>query len=122
MKIKKLKRCLQFTAGDNSQLREIINPRKDKYRLNYSLAYARVKKGMKTLRHRLKYSEVYYILKGKGMMYINKEKKIVNTNDTIYIPPNSVQCIKNIGNCDLKFLCIVDPAWEPNCEEVIENG
>jgi len=38
----------------------------------------------------------------------------------IYIPPNSVQRIKNIGPNDLIFLCIVDPAWKPEDEELVE--
>ena len=89
--------------------------------MNYSLAYAKVKPGKKTLKHRLKYSEVYYILKGKGVMYIEKEKKTVGPSDTIYIPPGSMQCIENTGKIDLEFLCIVYPAWQPECEEVLEK-
>lgn len=121
MKIKKLKDCKQFIAGDNSILREILNPHKESLELNYSLAYAKVKPGKKTLKHRLKYSEVYYILKGKGMMYIDKEKRSVNSGDTIYIPPDSIQSIKNTGKSDLEFLCIVNPPWEPACEEILER-
>ncbi len=121
MKIKRLKECKQFIAGDNSILREILNPRKESLKLNYSLACAKVKPGKMTLKHRLKYSEVYFILKGKGIMYIDKEKKIVNPCDTVYIPPGSIQCIKNIGQEDLEFLCIVDPAWVLDCEEVFKE-
>jgi mannose-6-phosphate isomerase-like protein (cupin superfamily) len=37
----------------------------------------------------------------------------------IYIPPNSIQRIKNTGMNDLIFLCIVDPAWKSEDEELV---
>lgn len=121
MRIKQLKRIKEFIAGDNSQLKEIINPRKENLKLRYSLAYARVGKNKRTLKHRLKFSEVYFIVKGTGVMHIGKDKKIVKSADTIYIPPGSIQFIENKGKSPLEFLCIVDPAWEPGCEEALEK-
>lgn len=53
-------------------------------------------------------------------MHIENEQKKVTQGDTVYIPPNSAQYIKNTGNHDLKFLCIVDPAWKKEDEEIIE--
>ncbi|MEO0162775.1 MAG: cupin domain-containing protein [candidate division WOR-3 bacterium] len=122
MLIKRLKNLKTFIAGDNSKLKEILNPRKENLELRYSLAYARVGKNKKTLKHRLKYSEVYFILKGIGVMHINNEEKCVKPGDTIYIPPGSIQFIENKGKTPLEFLCIVDPAWEPACEEVVEGN
>jgi len=119
MTIKHLKNCAQFIAGDNSQLREILNPKKEKLKINYSLAWAKVKPGKKTLPHKLKYSEVYFILSGKGIIHIDNEKKLVQKNDTIYIPPRAIQFIENISKSALKFLCVVDPAWEPEVEQII---
>ncbi len=119
MHIKHLVDCAQFIAGDRSKLREILNPRKEKLKINYSLAWAKVEPGKKTLPHRLRYSEVYYILTGRGIMHINKKKKPVRKNDTVYIPPNSIQWIENCGKKALEFLCIVDPAWHPGCEKII---
>jgi mannose-6-phosphate isomerase-like protein (cupin superfamily) len=120
MYIKDLKRCKKITAGDNSTLRELLNPSKENLKIRYSLAHAIVKPGELTLAHRLKSSEVYYILEGEGEMYIDEEKEKVSTGQAVYIPPDSVQRIKNIGKSDLVFLCIVDPAWRPEDEEVLE--
>ena len=53
------------------------------------------------------------------MMYIDNEKAKVRPGQAVYIPPHSKQYIKNIGNVDLKFLCIVDPAWRVEDEEVL---
>lgn len=122
MLIKRSKNLKPFIAGDNSKLKEILNPRKENLELRYSLAYAKVGKNKRTLKHRLKYSEVYFILKGTGVMHINTEKKRVRAGDTVYIPPGSIQFIENNGKTPLEFLCIVDPAWELACEEVLEEN
>jgi len=120
MFIRDLSKCKKFIAGDNSILRELFNPLKDKLKLRYSLAHAIVKPNQLTYKHRLKASEVYYILEGKGVMYVDKESKNIKSGQAIYIPPNSVQQIKNTGKKNLVFLCIVDPAWQHKNEEILE--
>jgi mannose-6-phosphate isomerase-like protein (cupin superfamily) len=120
MIIKDMKNCQEFIAGDKSILKELLNPLKEDIAIRYSLALAKVKQGKITLAHKLKSSEVYYILEGEGEMYINNEKEKVSAGQAIYIPPNSVQRIKNTGKNDLVFLCIVEPAWKSEDEEVIE--
>lgn len=117
---KDLKKCEEITAGDNTILRELLNPLKEDISVRYSLAHARLKPGQKSLAHKLKSTEVYYILEGQGEMYIDNEKENVFTGQAIYIPPHSIQRIKNNGKTDLTFLCIVDPAWNPEDEEVLE--
>lgn len=119
MFVKDLQDCKEFIAGDNTILRELLHPDKADLKLRYSLAYAVVKSGKASLPHKLKTaSEVYYILEGEGIMYIEDESAKVYPGQTIYIPPNARQCIKNTGKSDLKFLCIVNPAWQPEDEEV----
>lgn len=119
MFIRDLSKCKQFVAGDGSVLHELFNPLKDGLSLRYSLAHAIVKPGKTTSLHRLKTSEVYYILKGKGKMEIDEETAIVKPGHAIYIPPNAKQRIKNTGRTDLIFLCIVDPAWQKEDEEIL---
>jgi len=121
MFVRKLKECSEFTAGDHSILRELFNPLKDKLELNYSLAYARVPTGKTCTKHRLKSSEVYYILQGKGIMFIDDKQKKIEKNDAIYSPPNAVQRISNTGKKELIILCMVEPAWKPEDEEVFEE-
>lgn len=121
MLIRHLEDCTAFLAKDHSLLREILNPKKDKIKAGYSLAWAQVKPGEKTLTHTLKVCEVYFILKGKGTMYINNETQDIFKGDTIYIPPNAAQFIENKSEENLEFLCIVDPAWEPELENIIKD-
>ncbi|MBN2101273.1 MAG: cupin domain-containing protein [Candidatus Aenigmarchaeota archaeon] len=119
MFVRKLKDCKEIVAGDNCILRELLG-KKDNI-VNYSLAKAIVKPGDITYKHKLKESsEVYYILEGDGLMYIDNETKEVGSGDTIYIPHNSVQRIKNTGDKNLVFLCIVEPAWCPEDEKILE--
>jgi len=120
MVIKDLQKCAEITAGDNSILRELLNPLKEDIATRYSLAHARVEPGEFTLAHRLKSAEVYYIMEGRGEMYVDQEREGISAGQAIYIPPGSIQKIQNTGMSDLIFLCIVDPAWKPEDEELVE--
>ena len=120
MFIRDIKDREEFIAGDNSTLREIFNPEKDNMKLGYSMAHCIVRPGETTLLHRLASSEVYIILEGTGVMYIDDEQEEVGEGEFVYIPPNAAQRIKNTGTGDLVFLAIVDPAWKAVDEEVLE--
>ena len=119
MFIRELKDCTEFTAGDNTRLRELFNPLKDPLELRYSLAHARLGSGLESTPHKLKTSEVYYILEGGGEMRIANEVRNVGPGQAIYIPPHAVQSIRNTGKDELVFICLVDPAWRPEDEEVL---
>jgi mannose-6-phosphate isomerase-like protein (cupin superfamily) len=119
MLIRELHDCPEFIAGDNCILREILHPAKEDLALRYSLAHAVVKPGDTTREHRLRTSEVYYIIQGEGVMHISGESLPVRSGSTVYIPPMARQCITNSGNKDLTFICIVDPAWRMEDEEVL---
>ncbi len=120
MFISDLQQCEEFIAGDSTILREILHPDKAELSLRYSLAHAVLKRGATSQAHSLTTSEVYYILEGKGRMHINDETALVTPGQTIYIPPRAKQFIENVGETDLKFLCIVDPAWRKEDETVFE--
>ena len=121
MKVYHHKDCPEFLAGDATHLREILHPDKMDIALRCSLAHAVVKPGETSFKHALKTSEIYIILEGKGRMVIDKEAQEVSQGHVVYIPPNAVQCIENIGTEDLIFYCIVDPAWREEDEIVFES-
>lgn len=118
MLIRDLRDCDEFLAGDCTHLRELLHPDKAPLDLRYSLAHAVVRPGETSLRHSLSVSEVYYILEGEGLMRIGEERAVVGPGQAIYIPPHAIQCITNTGRRDLKFLCIVDPDWRSELEDV----
>ena len=119
MFIRDLKTCKEVIAGDKTTLRELLHPDRTELEIRYSLAHATLKPGQSSLPHKLKTSEVYYVLEGEGIMYIDDESAKVHSGQAVYVPPNSTQHIRNTGNSDLKFLCIVDPAWQQEHEKVL---
>ena len=114
-----LQNCQEIIAGDATILRELLRPDRGRVKIRYSLANAALKPGEVSRPHRLKSSEVYYILEGEGLMHIESESARVRPGQAIYIPANSRQFIENTGNSELRFLCIVDPAWRRDDEEVL---
>jgi mannose-6-phosphate isomerase-like protein (cupin superfamily) len=119
MLIKDINYCEEFTAGDGSLLRQLLHPDTNDVACRYSLCHATVKPGQTTRPHKLKTSEVYYILEGQGLMSTAGALEAVRPGQAIYIPPGSTQYIENTGNSDLTFLCIVDPAWRKEDEELL---
>jgi len=123
MLVRCLEGCPEFIAGDHTRLRELLHPDKQPSTVRYSLAHALLAPGESSTAHSLKNcSEVYYILSGRGRMVIDDENREVAAGAAIYIPPNAVQSIENIGSEPLAFLCIVDPAWQPENEIVLEKA
>jgi mannose-6-phosphate isomerase-like protein (cupin superfamily) len=52
-------------------------------------------------------------------MTVDTESADVSACQAVYVPPGAVQFIANPGQDDLVFLCIVDPAWRPEDEEIL---
>ena len=122
MIVKRFEEQDEIVALDDTRVREFLNPNHEEVglHLTYSLAHASLPPGKSSLPHRFfEASEVYYILNGKGLMHIDDEVVEVEPGDTVYIPPKAVQYIESIGEGSLDFLCIVNPAWEPNAEELV---
>lgn len=121
MLIKDVKDGKYFTSLDETILCELLHPKNDikAFKMNFSLAYAFLEPEKSSLPHKIKNSvEVYYILEGIGLMHVDDEIRKVKEGQAIYIPPNSIQYIENVGNSVLKILCIVSPPWKSENEEL----
>lgn len=119
MLIKRPRYCKEITAGDGTRLRELLHPAHDAVTIRYSLAVARLAPGKRSQAHRLKTAEVYYLMRGSGVMHVGEEAAAVTNGDAVYIPPGSTQWLANNGKGDVEFVCVVDPAWRPEDEEVL---
>jgi len=115
--IKRLKEAKEIMAGDRTRLRELLHPARDAAAIRYSFAVARLAPGRQSQAHRLKTAEVYYLIRGGGIMHIGDEAAQVASGDAIYIPPGSVQWLENTGRKEIEFVCVVDPPWRPEDEE-----
>lgn len=120
MLIRDIASSKEIIAGDNTLLKELFNPRTDGVEFRYSFAVGRVQMGGNTYLHRLKNSELYFILKGTAEFTINDETALVGASQAVYVPPGASQHVKNVGREELLFVCIVDPAWKEEDEEILE--
>jgi mannose-6-phosphate isomerase-like protein (cupin superfamily) len=119
MLIKSIADIPSFIAGDKTIIKEVLHPKNDGVKMNYSLAHATVNIGEKSIPHRLKSSEVYIILNGIGKVHIDDSEAIIEAGQLVFIPQKALQWIENIGDSTLDFLCIVEPSWKAD-DEIIE--
>lgn len=120
MHVVALQNCREFLAGDHTLLRELLHPQKASLQVGYSLAHGRLGPGKRSKWHRLASSEVYYFLAGQGVFSVDDRSVEVGSGSVIYVPPQSKQSLRNTGNREMEFLCLVDPAWRMEDEEVLE--
>ncbi len=112
--------CPEFVAGDHTLLRELLHPAKADLRVGYSVAHGRLEPGKRSKWHRLASSEVYYFLTGAGVFTVDDRSVPVAPGTVVYIPPGAKQSLANDGAAAIEFLCLVDPAWRCEDEEVLE--
>ncbi len=113
-----------FTTKDGSTIREILAHRNSCIR-NQSLAEATLPPHTRTQAHYHPLTEeIYYVLRGEGLMAIEQEKAIIRPGDGVAIPPGVKHQILNIGKEDLVFLCTCAPAYEHSdtlfCEDLLD--
>lgn len=112
--------CEEFLAGDHTVLRELLHPAKQAVQLGYSLAHGRLAPGRRSKWHALASSEVYYFIAGTGRFLIDQDTIAVEGGSVVYVPPGGRQSLENTGTRDIEFLCLVDPAWRAEDEQVFE--
>ena len=111
----------EFLAGDHTLLREIFHPTKHGLEVGYSLAHGTLPPGRQSKWHVLRSSEVYYFLSGQGQFMIDEGEVPVEAGTTLYVPPGGRQSLKNTGSKDIEFLCLVEPAWRVEDEQVFDS-
>lgn len=120
MLVKSLADCPQLVANDGCLVYEVLNTRNDAVDLPYSLAVAEVAAGERSYRHRLRQTEVYYVLDGRGRVHVNDEAREVAPGDAVLIPGGATQWIENIGDGTLRFAALVSPPYDAADDERLE--
>ena len=120
MSIQKNSEIPFIDGSEGTKIKQYFHPHNTLNGITFSLAQFTIKEGKRSLSHKLQSSEIYYILEGAGIIRINEESFTIGKDDSIYVPPMSEQFIENTGTTDLRFLCIVDPAWKTEDEIILE--
>ena len=120
MSIKENSEIKQIKGEEGAEIKQYFSPQNTSNKISYSLAQFLLESGKKTKLHKIKSSEIYYILEGKGDLKINDTVFHLQKDDSFFVPPNSKQFIKNTGTTNLRFLCIVEPAWKIEDETILE--
>ena len=98
MLIKYAKNNFSYITNDGCDIYEVLYPKNDNIQIPYSCALAKVKPNSQTKQHFLIHSEIYYILDGQGVVTIDAEFAKVDRGVLVYIPPQSIQSIRNAGH------------------------
>ena len=120
MSVRKNSEIETIPGNEGTKIKQYFHPHNTLNGISYSLAQFTLNIGKKSLLHKIKSSEIYYILEGDAVLRINKESHQLKKDDSIYVPPMTEQCIENTGLTNLRFLCIVEPAWKPEDEIILE--
>ena len=104
-------RSVPFITKDGSEICSILD-RTNSTAVNQSLAEATLPPGAETEEHcHPRTEEIYYLLRGRGLISLEGEGREVRPGDGILIPPGTRHRIRNIGQEPLVFLCCCSPPY-----------
>ncbi len=111
----------EYFTAEQCHILELSNSADD---AAVSIARARVEPGVTTHWHRLiGIAERYVILEGRGSVEVgDRAAQIVGPGDTVLIPPECRQRIRNVGESDLIFLAICTPRFVQSAYEDLETA
>lgn len=116
MSLKKNLEIPIIQGNEGTKIKQYFHPHNTLNGINYSLAQFTLESGKKSTPHKMKSSEIYYILEGSAIIHIDTESFNMSKDDSMYVAPMALQFIENTGKEDLRFLCIVEPAWKQEDE------
>jgi len=89
---------------------------KERKQLGYGLASGLLPKGRTANQHHHDISEeVYYVLSGDGIIYLktseHESEHEIGPGSVIHIPKSVVHGLENVGDKELRVLCVSDPPY-----------
>ena len=122
MEIRNKDQATPYQTKDGSLIRAIMDLSNSTVK-NLSLAQATVSSGSRTYPHlHTQSEEIYYLLQGRGKIYIEGESREVARFDAILIPSGARHYIENIGQEDLIFLCLCSPPYTHQETKILSNS
>jgi len=120
MSLRKNFEIKSIQGNEGTKIKQYFHPHNTLNGISYSIAQFTLEPRKKSKLHKISSSEIYYILEGNGSLRVDDQKFELEKDDSIYVPPNSRQFLENIGSGNLRFLCIVEPAWKADNEILLE--
>jgi mannose-6-phosphate isomerase-like protein (cupin superfamily) len=106
---------------DGTRLRELIHPLRAPVRIGYGVVRATLDPGEASKPHREIGSETYYFLGGRGRLNVDYESYEVTSGLVAWVPPCALQWLECLGKTGLDFICILEPPYSEDGEEVLEH-
>jgi len=78
---------------------------------NFAMRLFTVERGGFTPFHFHNYEHEIYVLDGEGILKSEDGEKPFKSGDVIFIKPNEKHQFRNMGNAEMKFICLI-PALE----------
>ncbi|MDO8508983.1 MAG: cupin domain-containing protein [Nanoarchaeota archaeon] len=78
---------------------------------NISIAYVKIEENAISHKHD-KMEEVYYILKGEGIIQIGKERRKIGVDDVISIPKGEYHHLENTSKEPLELIVVTHPRYD----------
>ena len=120
MSVRRNSEIQAIKGNEGTTIKQFFHPHNTLSGISYSIAQVSLEPGKKSSKHKLKSSEIYYILEGQANLNIDSDSLELKKDDSVYVPPMVEQHIENSGNATLRFLCIVEPAWKAEDEIILE--
>ena len=106
MNLASLSRVEPYTTKDGSTIRELHASAVQ------SLAEATLEPDQATEPHYHRASEeIYFVVKGSGMLEVDGERRTVRPGDAVLIPPGAWHTLENNGTSELRILCCCAPPY-----------
>jgi mannose-6-phosphate isomerase-like protein (cupin superfamily) len=111
MEVVNRNRSAPFITKDGSEIRSILDRTTSGVK-QQSLAEATLPPGAETATHRHRRTEeLYYVLRGRGIMTLGGQSRAVGPGDGVLIPPGTPHSIRTVGRRPLVFLCCCAPPY-----------
>jgi len=120
MSVRKNSEIQSIQGNEGTKIKQYFHPHNTLNGINYSVAQFTLEPSKRSKLHQLRSSEIYYILEGNAILNVNEDIHHLKKDDSVYVPSNSKQFIENTGSDNLRFLCIVEPAWKAENEILLE--
>ena len=120
MQIINIADCPDYVAPDLAVAKEFMSPRVSGFQ-NLSIAEITIPPGVTVKKHyHLKSEEVYHIVSGSGVMFIDGEESKMLPGQAVSIKIGQWHSISNVSETPLVMIVTCAPAWTPE-DQVFED-